>query len=85
MRHLPFGIAGERHGLPRLVCAPQRGDRCMGNGLCMGLSLISTRRPTPRLDGADDRLPAGMDVDVFDADLLLALAAMTVQASSRVA
>lgn len=36
--------------------------------------------PTPGLDGSDDSLAAGMDVDMLDGDLLLAaLAAMPVQ------
>ena len=38
-RRLPL-TAGDRHGLPDLVRAPQRGDRCMGKGLCMGLFVI---------------------------------------------
>jgi hypothetical protein len=79
IRHLPFGIAGERHGLPVLVLAPQRGDRCMGNRLCMGLSLMFIRDPSPGLDGTDDGLPARVDVHVLDSDLLLSLAAMPVQ------
>ncbi len=55
----------------------------MGNLLCMGLFLKIAAIPTPRLTGcgdhADHRLPAGMDMNVFDRDLLLALAAMTVE------
>jgi len=60
IRHRPFGIAGDRHGLPLLVFAPQRGDRCMGNGFSMGLSLISICHPTPGLDRANDGLAAGV-------------------------
>ena len=42
--------------------------------------LISLRSPPPGgLDHADDRLPARMDVDVLDRDLLLALAAVAVE------
>ena len=79
MRQRPFGIAGERHGLALLVLAPQRGDRCMGKRFCMGLPLISVRHPTPGIDGADNGLAAGVDVDVLDGDFLLSLAAMAVQ------
>ncbi len=54
----------------------------MGNLLCTGLFLGFLGVPTPRLaecgDHADHRLPARMDADVFDGDLLLALAAMAV-------
>ena len=35
MRHRPFGIAGERHGLRFLVFAPQRSDRCLGSKVPM--------------------------------------------------
>jgi hypothetical protein len=31
IRHGPFGIAGDWHGLPLRVRAPHRGLRCMGN------------------------------------------------------
>jgi len=73
MRQRPFCIAGDRHEFPLLVRAPQRGLRCMLNKqLCMGLPLIVARCPTPRLDGADDSLAAGMNVDVLNRDLLLA-------------
>ncbi len=43
----------------------------MGKGFCMGLSPIVARQPTPALDGADEGLAAGMNVDVLDRDLLL--------------
>ena len=46
--------------------APQRGDRCMGKRLCMRLPLIFGGHPTPGLDGADDGLRAGMNVNVPD-------------------
>ncbi|WP_347264296.1 hypothetical protein [Nitrobacter sp.] len=49
----------------------------------MGLFLEFAGVPTPRLTGcgdhADHRLAAGMNVDVFDRDLLLTLAAMAVE------
>src|SRR3954469_5947348 len=44
----------------------------------MGLILAFPCYPTP-LDGTDNRLAALVDMDVFDRDLLLALAAMPVQ------
>jgi hypothetical protein len=31
IRQRPFGIAGDRHGFPIRVRAPQRGLRCMGD------------------------------------------------------
>ena len=52
----------------------------MGNLFCMGLILKFGAIPTPRcLDNSDHRLPAGMDVDVFNRHLLLALAAVAVE------
>ena len=55
----------------------------MGNLLCMGLFLEFAGVPTPRLTGcgdhADHRLAARMDVDVFDRDLLLTLAAVAIE------
>ena len=83
MRHLPFGIAGDRHGLPLalLVLAPQRGLRCMSDLLCMGLILRLGVTPTSRRvrHGPDDRLTALMDVDVLDRDLLLPLSPVSIQ------
>ena len=44
----------------------------MGQGcLCMGLILVCVRVPATLGDGADDRLAAGLDGDVLDADQLL--------------
>ncbi|WP_305798587.1 hypothetical protein [Tropicimonas sp. IMCC6043] len=52
----------------------------MGNLLCMGLFLDLAVIPSPRsLHCADHGLAAGVDVDMLDRDLLLALAAMLVQ------
>jgi hypothetical protein len=51
----------------------------MGEGLCIGLPSISARHPTPTLDGADNGLTAGMDVDVLDRDLLLTFTPVPVQ------
>jgi hypothetical protein len=57
----------------------------MGNLLCMGLFLRFRAIPTPQsftsrgADGADHRLTARVDVNVFDSDLLLALAAMAIE------
>jgi hypothetical protein len=84
IRHLPFGIADDRHGFPLLVFAPQRGDRCMGNCLCMGLPLVFVRHPTPRLNSTDDGSASRVDMDVFDRDFLLALASMPVQGISSI-
>ena len=83
IRQRPFAIAGDWHGVSARVRAWQRGLRCMGNLLCMGLILKTVAIPTPRLTGcgdhADHGLPAGVDVDVFHRDLLLALAAVTIE------
>jgi hypothetical protein len=46
IRHLPFAIACDWHGLPLSVFAPQRFDRCMSN--CMGLILQFRLHPAPR-------------------------------------
>ena len=55
----------------------------MGNLLCMGLFLDFAGVPTPRLTGcgdhADHRLPARMDVNMLDCELLLAIAAMVIE------
>ena len=51
----------------------------------MGLPLIFARYPTPGLDSADNGLPAGVDVNVLDSDLLLAFAAMAVEGLHQVA
>jgi hypothetical protein len=52
----------------------------MGNLLRMGLFLQFRAVPIPRLtDHADHRLSAGVNVDVFDRNFLLALAAMAVE------
>ena len=60
-----------------------------GSGLRIGLpgSWVGFSRcaspllsaPTSRGDGTYDRLSAGMDVDVLDSDVLLTLAAVTVE------
>ena len=52
IRQRPFAIAGERHGGPARVLAPQRGLRCMGNLLCTGLFLQFALIP-PSLNGPD--------------------------------
>jgi hypothetical protein len=44
----------------------------------IGLILGSPQHPTP-LDGTEDRLPSGIDVDLFDRDFLLPLAAAALQ------
>jgi hypothetical protein len=80
MRHLPFFIAGDRHGLPLLVRAPQRLLRFMGKLLCMGLILQICRTPAPwGLDYTHNRLATGVHVNVLHRDLLLAFASMSVQ------
>jgi hypothetical protein len=52
----------------------------MGNSSwCTGLFLRFLLVPSPRVDGTDDSLPPGMNVDVLDRDFLLPLAAITLQ------
>src|ERR1051325_6924791 len=62
IRQRPFGIPGDRQGLPRRVRAPHRGLRCMGNLLCMGLFLQFCPIPTPGAATA----PAGQVVSISD-------------------
>ena len=70
IRHLPFFIAGERHGWPVVrACAPQRGAKCMA------LPDFSTPPPAfapPGADVADDSLGTGLHVDVLHRDRLVA-------------
>src|SRR5580704_4408120 len=66
-----------RHGFPLRVRAPHRGARFMGSFSRCASPLLSA--PTSRDDGTYDRLSAGMDVDVLDSDVLLTLAAVTVE------
>ena len=73
---LPFAIAGDWHGFPLRVFAPQRFARCISK--CMGLILRFSPHPTP-LHVADDGLSAFVDVNVFDGYLLLAFAAVAIQ------
>ena len=80
-RRLPR-TAGDRHGLPERVRAPQRGLRCMGDRLCMGSFVTScSTPPSPRLgDDADDRLASRVDGDALDPDhLRLPLAPVPVE------
>ena len=52
----------------------------MGNLLCIALILWFALSSSPRiLDEAHDSLTAGMDMDVLDRHLLLALAAVPVE------
>ena len=51
----------------------------MGNLLCMGLFLCIPVIPTPRCHHTHHGLAAGVDVNMFDRDFLLAFSAMTVE------
>src|SRR4051794_9333299 len=79
MRHRPFGIAGERHGLPLRVFAPQRGLRCMDKWLCIGLFPSFSDALPPGLNSPNNGLPTFVHVDVLDRDLLLTLTSVSVQ------
>lgn len=75
IRHRPLAIAGDRQGLPARVRAPHLSARCS-----MGLILRFRLAPAPRsFNHPDDCLSSGMHVDVLHCDLLLALAAVSVQ------
>lgn len=79
-RHLPFAIAADRQGAPARVFAPQGRRGGVGDPFFMGLFSIFS--PTPTRSGfnkADDGLPAGVDVNMFNRNLLLAFAPMPVQ------
>src|SRR5690242_6417473 len=72
--------AGDWQGYPLRVRAPQRSVRCMGNSSqCIGSFLRSLFCRFRRVDGTDNSLTAGVDMDVFDRDLLLTLAAVAVE------
>src|SRR3954452_1396747 len=78
-RRLPL-TAGDRHGLPPRVRAPQRGLRCMAQRLCTGSFVGSSSIPSPLADGPHDRLPAGLDRHPLDPDYLrLPLAPVAVE------
>ena len=79
--HLPFGIAGCRHGVSLRVCAPHRGQDCASGSVVrqsgrrdMGFFQHFLRTPSPpsaALDISDNRFSSGMDVNMLDADNLL--------------
>ncbi len=50
----------------------------------MGLILSICCHPTPRLDGTDDGLATFMDMDVLDANPLLAFAAMLIEGQHQI-
>src|SRR3954464_4110379 len=63
--------AGDRHGFPLRVRAPHLDAWFIRDGSWRtGLIFAFPCHPTP-LDGTDDGLPAGMNVNVLDSDLLL--------------
>ena len=62
------------------------GIGCLVHGQVHGVvPLISMQTLPPGLDVADDGLAAFMDVDMLDRDLLLALAAVTVEGFEKLA
>ena len=70
-------MAGDWHARAFRLRAPQRIERCIGMGqawLCMGLILVFDWCPTPRRDIADNRLAAGVDVNMLDTHGLTAAA-----------
>ena len=76
-RRLPR-TAGDRHGFPLRVRAPQRSVLSLGN-LSRCIRFLPFLLHVRRVHGTDDSLTAGVDVDVLDRDLLLALAAVAIQ------
>src|SRR4029079_9548771 len=80
MRQRPFSIAGDLHQLWLLVRAPHRGPRCMGNLLCMGLTLDFLCCPLPLVfDMSNDGPTPFVHMHVFNGDLLLSFASVAVQ------
>jgi hypothetical protein len=71
--------AGDRHEFPLRVWAPQRGAWFICNSARCITSLCFFGAPTPRRDGTDDRLPTSVDVDMFNRNLLLTLAAVAIK------
>ena len=66
---------GDRHGLPLRVRAPHR-DAWLT--LCTGLFRVWLWCPTRLVNRTDDGLSAVINVNVFNRDLLLALAAIAI-------
>jgi hypothetical protein len=71
--------AGDRQEFPLRVRALQRGAWFICNSARCIRSLCFFGAPTPRRDGTDDRLPTSVDVDMFNRNLLLALAAVAIK------
>jgi len=80
--HLTFFIAGDRHGFPLLVFAPQRGLDCMSKS--MGLSFDFDRRTSPGclIDVANDGVVC-VDGDMLHSDRLLPCSAVLIQTFSQ--
>jgi hypothetical protein len=79
MRHLAFPLIAARwHGFPARFFAPQRRARRKGKGSrvgrSMGLPFNFSSTPAPRCgaDITDNCLSTGVDMNVLDANLLLA-------------
>src|SRR5713101_7494815 len=72
--------AGDWHGFPLRVRAPQRSAWFICNSLhSICSSFYFSSAPTPRRDETDDRLSTSIHMDVFHRDLLLALAAVAIE------
>src|SRR5262249_60095285 len=78
IRQRPFGIAGDWHGLPLRVFAPQRGLDCMSKSMGLSLDFGRWGYPGRLVDVSDDGV-VGVDGDVLDGDLLLTRPAMAVE------
>ena len=85
----PLAIAGDSHGFPLRVFAPQRGHDCaMGSVVrqsgrrCVGLFFASFVTPSPSRflrHGPDNGLPAFVDRDVLHRHLLLTAGSVSLQ------
>ena len=80
IRQRPFGIAGDWHSVPAPCPGSTSRAQVHGQFALHGVDPPISVDPLPRgLDHANDSLTARMHVDVLDRDLLLALAAMSVE------
>jgi hypothetical protein len=81
IRHRRFPrTAGDRHGFPLRVRAPQRAARFFGNfSCCIGLRLEFLLGSASGGDVTHDCLATGIDGDVLDGNPLLTFAAVTIE------
>ena len=81
IRHRRFPrTAGDWHGFPLRVRAPQRAARVVGNlSCCIGLYLEFLLGSASGGDGTHDCLATGIDSDMLDGNPLLTFAAVSIE------